>query len=109
MSRSASAHDEAAAHVHGGAGDVARLGRREEADHRGDLLRRAEAAERRLGEPLLLASGAALVEHPCANPAGYDEIDRDRIRAELAGEREGEAVQARFRGGIVGVVPRTAE
>ena len=81
-----------------GAVHIARLVSAEKIDRFGDFFRRAEAAERDLGDDFVGAGG----EDRGVDLAGRNGVDADAVRAEIGGHFAGETGERGFGGGVGG-------
>src|SRR5215210_2048804 len=90
------------------AGGVARLGRDEEGDHRGDLLEAAQATQRDLPDQATLAGLVVdlLDVGRRLQRAGADDVAADALRGVLHGEGATEREDAALAGGVGGVLRR---
>ena len=92
-----------------GAGDVGGVGGGQEGDDAGDLVGVAMRAERHGGGELGQALVAERGGHVGRDGPGRDDVDGDAARAELAGQRAGEADEAGLGGGVVGLAGRAEQ
>src|SRR3546814_19558254 len=83
------------------AGDGAGVLAAQEGDAAGELARRAEAADGDFGDDLFQHRGGDRGDHVGVDIAGGDRVDRHALLGAFLRERLGEAVDARFGGGLI--------